>query len=234
MIYAEGILAAGVAAEAGVRRKGPGHSRPRLPSAATADPATALRVLRAFVVKNSHLGQRPDGITETPRHARGDGESVWPSQTHPPSHGLPPSQGLRRTQRRTGPTWSNLVRPSQTMNFSLSGGASMRVTRSIRVICVIRGRNFSPSVPIRVHLWLPPSWSSLTTSHPVRHSLGEGGWPLVTTSPTQYGLIRPNTALNCFGGGIGGKTCLAAELAGLLWEGKACRLWGRLTVDGES
>jgi len=108
----------------------------------------------------------------------------------------------------------------------------MRVTHSIRGICVylesdsrqVRGRNFSPSVPIRVHLWLPPSQPSLTTSH----------WPLATTAPTQYGLIRPNTALNVLEKGVAGKNCLVDGV--LFFEmlscrGKVCRLRGRLTVN---
>ena len=72
------------------------------------------------------------------------------------------------------------VKPSQTIMFFGHCSLTLWQTRSsIRLIREISG---SPSQP------------SLTTSH----------WPLATTAPAQYGLIRPNTALNFPGKGKSG------------------------------
>jgi hypothetical protein len=162
-----------------------------------------------------------------PANATGSGRRDPPSRRRDAKHRFGPVKPSR--------TQSCLVVPSQTLNFSLPRGASMRVTHSIRGICVIRGRNFFSSVPIRVHLWLPPSQSSLTTSHwplattavkpsqtqsnlvkpsPTFNSPGRGAIVVVRVcpDPTQYDLIRPNTALNVPGRvGAGQKTPMEAD-----------------------
>ncbi len=69
---------------------------------------------------------------------------------------------------RPSQTQSHLVKPSPTLNFPRTD----RIWRKTRKI--------AQSVPLSLFL--------LTTSH----------WPLATTAPAQYGLIRPNTALNTF------------------------------------
>ncbi len=110
----------GAAFAAEVRRAACRQTPLRLTRLASA--ATALRDLRAFVVKDSRFARATDGTTEIPRQARDDG-----------------SRG------KSGQTLSHLVKPSPTLKF--------KGIREIR------------------------------------------GYP----HPTQYGLIRPNTALNVFG-----------------------------------
>ena len=101
--------------------------------------------------------------------------------------------GKRGYRQRAGPTWSsqtqsNLVAPSQTLSFPLSRSPSAHATRSIRGTCVIHGRNFPAFVPIRVHLWLPPS-PGLRRTRPRTVPIWSGP---VKPSPTQSNLVQPS------------------------------------------
>jgi hypothetical protein len=77
---------------------------------------------------------------------------------------------------------SCLVVPSPTFNFPLPERASIGVTRSIRGICAIRGGKNPPN---RAHS------CAFVAASICAHLCA-------SVAPTQYGLIRPNTALNCF------------------------------------
>jgi hypothetical protein len=83
---------------------------------------------------------------------------------------------------KPSPTQSHLVKPSPTINLPLPEGLSIHVTPSIRGTCVICGRNFCPSVRIRVPLWLS-------------YSLGADGGP-VAPSRTQSCLVVPSQTIN--------------------------------------
>jgi hypothetical protein len=107
---------------------------------------------------------------------------------------------------KPSPTQSHLVKPSPTFNFPLSRGASTRVTRSIRAICGIRGWKSFPiradlcafvAAPICVHpcASVAPAQSAFAGPMADRSAFAR---PAAASPPTQYGLIRPNTALNYF------------------------------------
>jgi hypothetical protein len=84
-----------------------------------------------------------------------------------------PSRRLNGATVQASPTQSCLVVPSRAFNFP--GGPPIRVIREIR------GRN----LPIRAHSCA--FVAALICAH-----------LCASVAPTQYGLIRPNTALNSF------------------------------------
>jgi hypothetical protein len=130
------------------------------------------------------IGQAAGGAVKAGACRRGP----WRQRTRPrrgspggsPSRLATSHSPLPTTAVKPSPTQSHLVKPSPTFNFRPSSRPPAYATASIRGICVIRGRNSSPFVPIRVDLWLPPS------TQPA----------FAKASAAQYGLIRPNTALN--------------------------------------